>query len=69
MVMRGSHSKDYSAATRIFGLVDGNLLWRWDVATGRPSASGAAAQPAAEPVVEAGNGLEAHASAFLKKVS
>ena len=35
MVMRGSHSKDYSAATRIFGLVDGNLLWRWDVATGR----------------------------------
>jgi hypothetical protein len=34
MVMRGSHSKDYSAATRIFGLVEGNLLWRWDVATG-----------------------------------
>jgi hypothetical protein len=55
MVMRGSHSKDYSAATRIFGLVDGNLLWRWDVATG------GASQP--------GRGLEAHASAFLKKVS
>jgi hypothetical protein len=55
MVMRGSHSKDYSAATRIFGLVDGNLLWRWDVATGGTS------QP--------GKGLEAHASAFLKKVS
>ncbi|MFP3548623.1 heme-binding beta-barrel domain-containing protein, partial [Rhizobium sp. SIMBA_035] len=32
MVMRGSHSKEYTAATRIFGLVDGNLLWRWDVA-------------------------------------
>ncbi|MFY9636375.1 MAG: heme-binding beta-barrel domain-containing protein, partial [Cellulosimicrobium cellulans] len=55
MVMRGSHSKDYSAATRIFGLVDGNLLWRWDVATGGTG------QP--------GTGLEAHASAFLKKVS
>ena len=55
MVMRGSHSKDYSAATRIFGLVDGNLLWRWDVAVGGTS------QP--------GKGLEAHASAFLKKVS
>jgi hypothetical protein len=39
------------------------------VATGRPSATGAAAQPAAEPAAEAGNGLEAHASAFLKKVS
>jgi hypothetical protein len=55
MVMRGSHSKDYSAATRIFGLVDGNLLWRWDVAAGGTT------QP--------GKGLEAHASAFLKKVS
>ncbi|WP_255768079.1 FABP family protein [Pseudarthrobacter sulfonivorans] len=55
MVMRGSHSKDYSAATRIFGLVDGNLLWRWDVA------AGGAEKP--------GSGLEAHASAFLKKVS
>lgn len=54
MVMRGSHSKDYSAATRIFGLVDGNLLWRWDVA------KGGAASP--------GNGLEAHASAILAKV-
>jgi len=32
MVMRGSHSKEYTAATRIYGLVDGNLLWRWDVA-------------------------------------
>jgi hypothetical protein len=55
MVMRGSHSKEYSAATRIFGLVDGNLLWRWDVA------AGGTAKP--------GSGLEAHASAFLKKVS
>jgi hypothetical protein len=55
MVMRGSHSKEYSAATRIFGLVEGNLLWRWDVATGKSSSGG--------------SGLEAHASAILKKVS
>ena len=55
MVMRGSHSKEYTAATRIFGLVDGNLLWRWDVASGKDSASG--------------GGLEAHASAILAKVS
>jgi len=54
MVMRGSHSKDYSAATRIFGLVDGNLLWRWDVAKGGPTSPG--------------DGLEAHASAILAKV-
>jgi hypothetical protein len=61
MVMRGSHSKEYSAATRIFGLVDGNLLWRWDVATGSSSTRDASSEP--------GNGLEAHASAFLRKVS
>ena len=53
MVMRGSHSKEYTAATRIFGLVDGNLLWRWDVATGNGTAGG--------------SGLEAHASAILHK--
>ncbi|KRE58103.1 fatty acid-binding protein [Arthrobacter sp. Soil736] len=61
MVMRGSHSKEYSAATRIFGLVDGNLLWRWDVATGSSPTRDASSEP--------GNGLEAHASAFLRKVS
>ncbi|WP_434993403.1 FABP family protein [Arthrobacter sp. Ld5] len=32
LVMRGQHSKEYAAATRLFGLVDGNLYWRWDVA-------------------------------------
>lgn len=32
LVMRGVHSKDYTAATRLFGLVEGNLYWRWDVA-------------------------------------
>ncbi len=31
-VMRGAGSKDYAAATRIFGLVDGDLFWRWDMA-------------------------------------
>jgi len=54
--MRGSHSKDYTAATRIFGLVDGNLLWRWDVAAGKSQAT------------DGGSGLEAHASAILSKV-
>lgn len=32
LVMRGQHSKDYSAATRLFGLVNGDLYWRWDIA-------------------------------------
>jgi hypothetical protein len=31
-VMRGAGAKDYTAATRIFGLVSGDLFWRWDVA-------------------------------------
>ncbi|MET1155676.1 heme-binding beta-barrel domain-containing protein [Arthrobacter sp.] len=35
MVMRGSQSKDYSAATRIFGLVNNDLYWRWDVAAAK----------------------------------
>jgi hypothetical protein len=33
MVMRGSQSKEYNAATRIFGLVEGDLFWRWDVSS------------------------------------
>ena len=32
LVMRGQHSKEYTAATRLFGLVEGDLYWRWDVA-------------------------------------
>ncbi|CEA08922.1 hypothetical protein BN1051_02282 [Arthrobacter saudimassiliensis] len=32
LVMRGQNSKEYSAATRIFGLVNGDLYWRWDTA-------------------------------------
>lgn len=31
-VMRREGAKDYTAATRIFGLVNGDLFWRWDVA-------------------------------------
>ncbi len=34
LVMRGQHSKEYTAATRLFGLVEGDLYWRWDVAAG-----------------------------------
>jgi hypothetical protein len=33
-VMRGARSRDYAAATRILGLVNNHLLWRWDVSTG-----------------------------------
>ena len=42
-----------SVLSWICGLVDGNLLWRWDVATGNGTAGG--------------SGLEAHASAILHK--
>ncbi len=31
-VMRSSSAKEYSAATRLYGLVDGHLLWAWDIA-------------------------------------
>jgi len=31
-VLRGPGSKDYSAAERMYGLVDGHLLWAWDIA-------------------------------------
>jgi hypothetical protein len=33
-VLRGAHARDYKAATRIFGLVNSDLFWRWDVAAG-----------------------------------
>jgi hypothetical protein len=32
LVMRGTHSKPYASATRMYGLVNGDLYWRWDVA-------------------------------------
>lgn len=31
-VMRSRSAKEYSAATRMYGLVDGHLLWAWDIA-------------------------------------
>lgn len=32
VVMRSASAKEYSAATRLYGLVDGDLLWAWDIA-------------------------------------
>ncbi|WP_411733717.1 FABP family protein [Paeniglutamicibacter sp.] len=34
LVMRGTNAKNYASATRIYGLVNGDLFWRWDVSTG-----------------------------------
>ncbi|MGY5318057.1 FABP family protein [Neomicrococcus lactis] len=34
LVMRGTHSKEYASATRIYGLVNGDLFWRWDASIG-----------------------------------
>lgn len=31
-VLRTSGAKDYSAATRLYGLVESQLLWAWDIA-------------------------------------
>ena len=31
-VVRPSGAKEYAAATRLYGLVDGHLLWAWDIA-------------------------------------
>jgi len=31
-VIRTRSSKEYAAATRLYGLVDGHLLWAWDIA-------------------------------------
>jgi hypothetical protein len=44
-VMRSPNSKDYSAGQRIFGLVEGALLWAWDMAAfGNPLKSHASAR-------------------------
>jgi hypothetical protein len=44
-VMRSSSAKEYVAATRMFGQVDGSLLWAWDMAAlGNPLASHASAK-------------------------
>ena len=31
-VLRTESAKEYSAATRLYGLVEGDLLWAWDIA-------------------------------------
>jgi len=31
-VVRSASAKEYSAATRLYGLVDAHLLWAWDIA-------------------------------------
>ncbi|WP_159501342.1 FABP family protein [Microbacterium sp. 18062] len=31
-VVRSASAKPYAAATRLYGLVDGHLLWAWDIA-------------------------------------
>jgi THAP4-like, heme-binding beta-barrel domain len=31
-VMRTESAKEYAAATRLYGLVEGDLLWAWDIA-------------------------------------
>jgi hypothetical protein len=31
-VLRSATAKEYAAATRMYGLVDGHLLWAWDIA-------------------------------------
>lgn len=31
-IVRGAGGKDYRAASRMYGLVDGHLLWAWDIA-------------------------------------
>nr|WP_202106971.1 FABP family protein [Agromyces seonyuensis] len=44
-VMRTAGAEDYSAATRLYGLVDNHLLWAWDIAAlGRPLATHASAR-------------------------
>lgn len=44
-VVRPEGVKAYTAATRMYGLVDGHLLWAWDVAAlGSPLASHASAR-------------------------
>lgn len=39
-VVRTAGAKEYAAATRLYGFVEGHLLWAWDIAAlGRPLAS------------------------------
>lgn len=44
-VMRAPGAKDYRAATRLYGMVEGDLLWAWDIAAlGRALESHASAR-------------------------
>lgn len=44
-LVRAAGTKPYSSATRMYGLVDGHLLWAWDIAAlGAPLASHASAR-------------------------
>ncbi|QTX03972.1 FABP family protein [Agromyces archimandritae] len=44
-VMRAPGAKEYAAASRLYGLVDGHLLWAWDMAAlGNPLVSHASAR-------------------------
>lgn len=44
-VLRPATSKDYTAARRMYGQVEGHLLWAWDIAAlGNPMASHASAR-------------------------
>lgn len=44
-IVRGAGGKEYGAASRMYGLVDGHLLWAWDIAAlGAEMASHASAR-------------------------
>jgi hypothetical protein len=44
-VVRTSTAKEHAASTRMYGLVEGHLLWAWDIAAlGQPLASHASAR-------------------------
>jgi hypothetical protein len=49
-VVRSASAKEYTAATRMYGLVDNHLLWAWDIAAlGAELASHASARLAKAP--------------------
>ncbi len=44
-ILRGEGASEYTEASRMYGLVDGHLLWAWDIAAvGSPLASHASAR-------------------------
>lgn len=44
-IVRAAGAKEYGAATRLYGLVDGHMLWAWDIAAlGTPLRSHASAR-------------------------